>query len=418
MTKQLKDIKTSKKLLILSTTLFFLIYIGRYNYTASLNYLISGNILTKSQAGLIGSIFFFVYGIGQIIFGFKGDINSPYKMILFGTAASAVANLSMFFCRDYISMLIVYGINGGVQSMIFPSLMVIISTNLIKKHKIPGLTMVAMTAPFALILSKGLVIIFGEFINIYFFYIFSSSLLAAVSVYWFLFSKVVKSNLITVKTKSEMEGRKNSWDSKGLLNLLWTTGLLTLFITVICRGLIDNGATTWIPTMIMESYTTTPSFSLILTLILPLGSILGSFASNILLKKIKCEMKTALFFMFVILIPLSGLIFIGKLNIFFIVALLFILYICKSGYHQMLTFNISSVFGSVGKTSLISGIMNAMASIGFTLSSYIFGFTAEKYGWQTTIFFWIGIILIAIIFAILSLKKWVKFKIELIKEER
>ena len=47
MTKRLKDIIISKKLLILSITLYFLIYVGRYNYTVSLNYMINGNIVRK-----------------------------------------------------------------------------------------------------------------------------------------------------------------------------------------------------------------------------------------------------------------------------------------------------------------------------------------------------------------------------------
>jgi hypothetical protein len=317
-------------------------------------------------------------------------------------------------------MLIVYGLNGAVQSMIFPSLMVIISTNLLDKHKLLGLSLLTIASPVSLILTNALVILFAEVLNFYFIYLFAALSIFIVTVCWFSYSKIAKSNLVDVKINTKIAETGSNWDKLKPLKLFWMTGILIFFVTAICRGLIENGTATWIPTMIMESYKTTPSFSLFLTMFLPIASIAGSFASIYAYKKIKCEIKTTIFFLAMIILPLTGLIFIGKISIIFSIFLLFAVYLFKYGFYQMINMQIPARFGSLGKASLVAGIINAMASVGFALASYVFGFIAEEYSWKITIIFWIGIAVIGIIFSILSLKKWRYFtdKLDKIKKTK
>ena len=87
-------------------------YIGRINFSAALPAIIGDGLFTKSQAGIIGSAFFFVYGAFQIINGFLGDKISPFKMIIAGTFLSGIANVGMSFCSSNISMAIIWGFNG------------------------------------------------------------------------------------------------------------------------------------------------------------------------------------------------------------------------------------------------------------------------------------------------------------------
>ena len=79
-------------------------YVGRINYSAALPDILEEGLFTKSQAGIIGSAFFIVYGFFQIINGFLGDKISPFKMIILGTFLSAGANTVMTFCTTNVSM--------------------------------------------------------------------------------------------------------------------------------------------------------------------------------------------------------------------------------------------------------------------------------------------------------------------------
>ena len=63
---------------------------GRMSYAAVMADLIAQEGLGKSQAGLIGTMFFVVYGVCQLLSGFLGDRISPKKLIFTGIIGSAV----------------------------------------------------------------------------------------------------------------------------------------------------------------------------------------------------------------------------------------------------------------------------------------------------------------------------------------
>ena len=48
-------------------------YVGRINFSAALSAIVSSGLFSKPEGGLIGSAFFVVYGVFQIINGFLGD---------------------------------------------------------------------------------------------------------------------------------------------------------------------------------------------------------------------------------------------------------------------------------------------------------------------------------------------------------
>ena len=54
---------------------YFSTYLGRLNYSASLAEMIRSENMDKGAAGLIGTLFFLSYGMGQLVSGFLGDLS-------------------------------------------------------------------------------------------------------------------------------------------------------------------------------------------------------------------------------------------------------------------------------------------------------------------------------------------------------
>lgn len=105
-------------------------YLGRINYTAALTAIVADGVFSKSHAGLIGTVYFFCYGAGQIFSGILGDRVSPYKMVGTGLVGTVCANILMPLCaKSYIVMSVVWGLNGIVQSMLWTPILYIISTS-------------------------------------------------------------------------------------------------------------------------------------------------------------------------------------------------------------------------------------------------------------------------------------------------
>ena len=82
--------------------------------------LIAREGLSKPQAGLIGTLFFVVYGVCQLLSGFLGDRISPKKLIFTGVTGSALLNLGMGLSgASYPVMLALWTLNGVFQSLLW-----------------------------------------------------------------------------------------------------------------------------------------------------------------------------------------------------------------------------------------------------------------------------------------------------------
>ena len=112
--------KWQKYLFLLCWGAYFTSYIGRLNYSSAMSVMVEENIMTFSQAGLVSMIYFLTYGIGQICNGILGDHLKPRNMIFAGLFFSGTANLLMGTAGGFLMMVVLWGINGYAQSMIWP----------------------------------------------------------------------------------------------------------------------------------------------------------------------------------------------------------------------------------------------------------------------------------------------------------
>lgn len=116
------DERTGKILFWLSWLVYFSSYLGRLNYSSAMSSIMLDGILTRSQAGAISMAYFFAYGIGQLCNGILGDRWKPENMVFFGLSGVGVVNCLMGFAGRFPEMIMLWGINGYLQAMIWPPL--------------------------------------------------------------------------------------------------------------------------------------------------------------------------------------------------------------------------------------------------------------------------------------------------------
>lgn len=410
MLKVITDLKLSKKILIISLLMYFLLYIGRTNFTLTVVYFVHYNILSKAQSGMIGSVYFITYAVGQFVFGFLGDKYSPYKLILVGIIGAAAANTGMFlFSSDYSLMIAFSALNGIMQSIVFPSLYAVFAS-IDEKYGKKGTKYLMYVYPIGETLCNLLVIAFSGMGNFLYIFLFSALTLAGFSVIWVIVTVNAHKNL-TERTETRKTGERllaGEYSRMRLFNLLLHTGMFIILIVMLMRGVLHNGTHVWVATMISESYNMPPTLSQVLTMVLPLANIIGAAASTFMYGKLKNEMTTMMFFFALIALPFAGLLFIGRISVYASIILLFLVNFCKYGFFQMML-QVPSKFGRIGKAATVAGILNAVSSVGFSISGYVFGLTAELYGWTVIIAVWLAVAVAAVLFCLLCLKSWKKF---------
>lgn len=105
--------------------LIYIAYMGflvsRKNYGFWLRPVISELGYAKGQAGLIGSTLEVAYGTCSFLNGVVIDTRSPKQLLIVGLLLSALANVFVAGTEDLSLMVVVWGLNGAVQSVGWPS---------------------------------------------------------------------------------------------------------------------------------------------------------------------------------------------------------------------------------------------------------------------------------------------------------
>lgn len=121
--------KTSKKAIIFAICYiaYVSIYVARLNLSMASPGLIADGTLTKSQLGVLGSIFSVIYASGRLINGGISDHKPPFLMICAGLFIAGGANLAFGAFPPFVGMMILWSANAWAQSMLWSSILCVIS---------------------------------------------------------------------------------------------------------------------------------------------------------------------------------------------------------------------------------------------------------------------------------------------------
>lgn len=390
-------------------------YVGRINYSAALPDILSEGLFTKSQAGIIGSAFFIVYGFFQIINGFLGDKISPFKMIMLGTFLSAGANIAMTFCTTNVTMAVVWGFNGFALSLLWAAILKILANIINYDMRSKACLNISATLPIGTVLAYILASVSINFFNWKYVFYTSSAVLIFAFVFFTVTYILSKKHITEVDIENPVNTKKSTQkknEATKFLPLFLSAGLLLVLPADAIHGAIKEGITTWVPTMITETYSTPVAFSVFISIILPIVNLSGNYIITPLYNKVfkKDELKTGAFILAFVLIPFTFLIFMKNLPIVVSVILLALGTTAMHTFNYMIITLVPMQFAKYGKTATITGVMNATAYIGCAAATYGFGIISDNIGWNGTVIVWIAIDLIALIFTSLSIKKWNRFK--------
>ncbi len=92
-------------------------YVCRLSMNVIRKPIVDNGIFTETQLGIIGSCLFFVYAFGKLTNGFLADRSNVKRFMSIGLLCSALINLVLGFTESFYAFVILWGLNGWVQSM-------------------------------------------------------------------------------------------------------------------------------------------------------------------------------------------------------------------------------------------------------------------------------------------------------------
>ena len=403
----LDNVKKSRLIVIALWIIYASAYFGRTCYSAAIASIVSSGIYTKSEIGLVGTAFFICYGTGQIISGIAGDRVNPFGMVLFGALGSSVCCFSMAFTKPLVLMAVIWGANGIFKSMLWAPLLRVFSQTISSELREKAVLNIALSLPVGTVcayLLSTIIIKYSSWNNIF---ICGGSVILAAFIFGLLSLLSAEKCMVRTIVKNE---RKDKNTKSRFAPVSVSSGLLIIVIPSFLHGVMRDGITNWVPTMITEEYGVLPSFSVFLTVVLPIFNAFGAYIITPLYRKLGCnEMKTAGICAAFAIIPMLCLLFVGRIPVIISIILLALTTMLMYSLNYLIISRVPVRFAESGHTSSVTGLLNSFAYIGCAVSSYGFGAVSQKAGWSTVIVIWIISALLTSLFTILSNKKWNKF---------
>ena len=179
--------------------------------------------------------------------------------------------------------------------------------------------------------------------------------------------------------------------------------------------MVENGTKTLSATMLFQSYENiSPAIGNLLNTLIILAGITGTVLVRFFVfpKIIKNEV-IGILAMFALALPFAVLLrFVGDLPIAIVVAALAMIAMLLSPT-VLFTQHYNMHFTKYGKNGTAAGVLNAAASLGFTLQYCVFGPLAENLGWPIVTTLWIVMIAlggISVFFAIRPFRRFLEKK--------
>jgi len=332
-------------------------------------------------------------------------------MVIFGSMLGAVCCFLMPAAGSLGVLIGVWAANGLFQSMLWSPILRVFSETIDESLSKKAILNIALSLPVGTVLAYLMSSMIIKYLNWKYVFIFEGSVVVIAVLFagFAIFCSEKDIEKVPVIQKQNAEAHNNV-NKKGLAAVAVSSGLLFIMILSFLHGMMREGITNWVPAMISEVYGVSTSFSVFVTIALPIFNAFGAYLVTPLYKKLgENEMKTAGVTGFAALVPLLIMLFMNKLPVYVIIVLLAVTTSVMYALNYLIISLVPVRFSKFGFTSGIRGILNSGAHIGCALSSYGFGAISEKAGWSAVIIVWIVSSVLITVFSFASNKRWSRF---------
>ncbi|MBQ8343431.1 MAG: MFS transporter [Clostridia bacterium] len=377
-------------------------YLGKYSYSSNTIKVITHYGVTKADAGLISTVFFIAYGIGQVVNGICCKFY-PKKYIIGGAlVVSAAINAVLYFDVPFWSIKYLWLVNGVAQSVLWPTLILTLGAYLSQAKLKSAILAMATTVAVGTAVAYALSALFVQFFNFKYSFITTAIVLIVAATAWLtLYNRAVASAQKESEEQTENAGQ-TAGSVKGALTGGMIVMLLFLALFAVVNNLVKDGLNTWVPSILYEVYALDDSLSILLTITLSIVGIFGSVTAVALHKKIKNFLLLAGVLFATSSVCIFAVILLFKTDFWLGIILLFgLISLLMHGINNVVTSMAPLYLRSKLNSGMLSGLLNGACYIGSAISAYGLGAYADRFGWTSTFYLLLGCCAVPIVISLI-----------------
>ena len=380
------------RLVMLAWVTYAAFYFGRVNLAPVITSLQSDLGWSKTEIGLLGTVFFWTYGIGQLINGSLGDRVGARGFITFGLVGSAIANFLFGASSIFAVMLVIWAANGYFQAMGWGPILQMLANNLSAEQRtrvssVFGSSFVVGNA--ATWLLMGWLLTWTNWRGA--FYFAAPLLLFFAGLWWFGMR-----NWRTGDTKPHAPADAVTYPLREFLARpeIWIACGVAILI-----GIVQGGFFVWTPTLLVEVQGVPLSQAAFSAVLFPVAGSIGIFVVAAWIRRTFGDARAPTG-LALLLGVLGVMIFIYRSAVtavpfgIALVLLAFIGAIALAATSLILTM-IPMRVGGTARSSTAAGAINFAFNLGASLTSVVTGVLLDQFSWNAVFLFWMIVALSA-----------------------
>ncbi len=388
--------------------------------------MIAEGFLTKSMGGYITTAYMVVYGAGQLISGIVGSRVKPKYMIGIGLCGAGLCNLAMGLVQADHILPLIWAANGLFHSMLWSPIIRVFTDLLPEERRSGAGTNISAACSVGAVLAfliPAAVLKFGHWRTVFF---VSGGLLLLAFLIWVIghgtlvkYVRMMEAACIAERKalRESTETEAGAHIKKGrhsLPSVIIASGLWLLLFSLMCNGALRDAVESWAPTFLSEKFSLDSSLAALISVIIPVISVTGTYAANRLHEKvIHNEIYTTCVMFGVASACVIGLYLTKDASALACALFMAVSVTAMWGANHMFLTVIPYHFASLGLSAAVTGFLNSVIYFATAICSGIYGVLAETVGWNVLILVWFGIGGAGILFCLLGGKLWAKKRVAL-----
>lgn len=388
--KQLTLKRKQQILIVIACLVYSFAYTGRYSYNANIAPIMAFYNVTRAEAGLTGTFFFFAYGAGQLIHAIFCRFY-PRKYIIPGVlGVSAILNIAVFCGVPFGAIKYLWLLNGICQSVLWPTLVLVLSDTMDSVMMKRAVFAMSLTVVIGTVISYGGSAIFNLFDLFRGAFLLGAVLMVAIGIAW-----LIGYDVLTVENAGLAEahaanseattaggGSRKRAANGALIGLFAVCGL---FIAV--DNFVKDGLNTWTPVILKERFGVGDSLSIVLTVALPFCGVFGAMLALRMNRKIKDFRALSGSLLLLLSVCICGILLSMKLeSMVLTVAFLGVVSCFAHGINSIMTSIMPFAIRDKVNPGFLAGLMNSAGYVGSTASAYGLGVIADRTDWNTVMY--------------------------------
>jgi len=370
--------KQTNLLVIAAWTVYAAATLARLTYSASMVRIISSLGITNAEAGTVLSAFAATYGAGQLVNGLLCRFYNIRLMVTLAMTVSSLVTFALPFSPSSTVMAILWAVNGAAQSVLWSLIIRTLSVYVARERIGHAIVVISTTTAVGTTAAYALSAVFVALGAWQITFIVAAILCLASAILWVS----VIGSLGKPSGDKSAESAENR-NKKASFSGYFITLFVFICVSAFCNGFVRDGVNSWMPKLLTDQFGVGDSMSIILTLILPLFSVLGAIIARKTYYRMRNLGTLLCVFFGVTAFICAGVYFIYPARLLIPTVILFTFVSCGMAAVNNVTVGIFPIDNrSYMDAGASAGILDTMCYVGSSAAGSIIGATAESTGWE------------------------------------